>query len=117
MNSTPHLDHEIINTLRGVMEDDFTLLIETFINDSSERIRHLKTIVNGSDADATRRAAHSFKGSSSNIGAAHLAHLCSVMEAHAREGSFTTLPLQLTAIEIEFSYVVSLLQEINSKQA
>ena len=39
MSTTPHLDREILMTLKDVMEGDFMLLVETFINDSSERIR------------------------------------------------------------------------------
>ena len=37
-----HLDTQTLNSLRQVMEDDFGLLIETFVQDSHERIRVLR---------------------------------------------------------------------------
>jgi HPt (histidine-containing phosphotransfer) domain-containing protein len=107
-----HLDYDALNTLKDVMEDDFSLLIDTFIQDSSERLQKLQTIITSGNADLIRRAAHSFKGSSSNIGAPNLSSLCAALERRALEGDLNNLDQQLRAIEEEFARVEILLQDI-----
>ena len=100
-----HLEYDTLNTLREVMEDDFALLIDTFVQDSADRIRTLREVIQGSDGDLIRRAAHSFKGSSSNIGAPRLAALCSALEKKALENNLDGLLVDLEAIEQEFAQV------------
>lgn len=110
MNTIPHLDSEIQATLRDVMGDDFTLLIDTFINDSNERIKALAQSISQCDTDGLRRAAHSFKGSSSNVGALRLADSCRLMETLALAGDPEPWPIQLTLIERDFAEVCLLLR-------
>ncbi|HEY8942232.1 MAG TPA: Hpt domain-containing protein [Cellvibrio sp.] len=104
-----HLDYDTLDTLKQVMEDDFNLLIETFRQDSIERLKKLHEVVQGNDADLIRRAAHSFKGSSSNIGAQQLSALCAALEKKAVAGNFQGLADDVQAIEQEFLHVQSLL--------
>lgn len=107
-----HLDYDTLNTLKDVMEDDFALLLDTFMQDSSERISTLRAVIQQSDADLIRRAAHSFKGSCSNIGALHLSALCASLEKKALEQTLENLPQDLDAIEQEFDQVQLLLRAL-----
>lgn len=107
-----HLDYDALTMLKDVMDDDFNLLIETFIQDSNERLHKLQSIVNSANADLIRRSAHSFKGSSSNIGAVALSALCAAMEKKALSGDFDTLANDLLKIEEEYKQVESLLREM-----
>lgn len=107
-----HLDYDILNTLKQVMEDDFELLIDTFVQDSTERIRMLRSLVDSTESDLIRRAAHSFKGSSSNIGAPQLAEMCSALEKKALANDFNGLADDINSIEQEFSHVQSLLRSL-----
>lgn len=107
-----HLDYNALNTLKDVMEDDFSLLIDTFIQDSTERLQKLQAIITSGNADLIRRAAHSFKGSSSNVGAMNLSSLCAALERKALEGDLTSLDQSLRAIEEEFARVQILLQDL-----
>lgn len=104
-----HLDYDTLNTLKQVMEDDFGLLIETFKQDSSERLKKLYEVIQGTDADLIRRAAHSFKGSSSNIGARQLSALCAALEKRALAGDLQGVADDVQSIEQEFLKVQSLL--------
>ncbi len=104
-----HLDYETLNTLKQVMEDDFGLLLETFKQDSTERLKKLYEVVQGTDADLIRRSAHSFKGSSSNVGAKQLSALCAALEKKALAGDLHGLTEDVQAIEQEFLLVQSLL--------
>lgn len=107
-----HLDYDTLNTLKQVMEDDFALLIDTFVQDSTDRISTLREVIKGSDTDLIRRAAHSFKGSSSNIGASHLSSLCAALEKKALEKRLEALDVDLDSIEREFAQVMVLLRSL-----
>ena len=111
-----HLDRDILNTLKQVMEDDFSLLIETFVQDSRDRIASLHQLVQGTDADLIRRAAHSFKGSSSNIGAPYLSSLCSALEKKALANNFEGLTDDLMRIEEEFLNIQTSLSSLPFNQ-
>lgn len=102
MSDIKHLDYDALNGLREIMEDDFRLLIETFIQDSRERLSTLLQLAGTDDLDGLRRAAHSFKGSCSNIGAQQLAELCSRVEVRALEGQKLSMEADVDAIRQEF---------------
>lgn len=105
-----HLDYDTLATLRQVMEDDFELLIETFAQDSKDRIHTLRVVITTGEADQIRRAAHSFKGSSSNIGAPRLSMLCHALEKKALANEFNDMDGDVDVIEQEFGQVITLLR-------
>lgn len=105
MNDTNHLDHEALSELQEVMEDEFEILISTFLQDSSERIQHLHLALERQAADEFSKAAHSLKGSSINIGAPVLGECCQLAEAAGRAGDLSHSQLQVVAIEEEFARV------------
>lgn len=107
-----HLDYDVINALKDVMEDDFTFLIETYFHDSLNRIQTLHNALPTMDNDVVRRAAHSFKGSCSNLGALRLASLCGELERNALQENLGSLNRDVKAIEEEFVIVKKLLEEI-----
>ncbi len=105
MKDQPHLDHEALTELRDVMEDEFDTLINTFLEDSVERLSRLRSAVQQGDAVAYTKAAHSFKGSCINIGAPLLAEQCQQAERQGREGDLSASDGQITAIEAELTLV------------
>jgi histidine phosphotransfer protein HptB len=111
MTNIQHLDYDALNTLKEVMEDDFVLLVNTFLNDSNQRIATLRSLLNSShaDADAIRRAAHSFKGSCSNLGALHLVSLCGALEHKGQVQNVSAIAADVNAIEIEFAIIQKML--------
>jgi histidine phosphotransfer protein HptB len=109
MNNLVHVDYDTLNNLRDIMEDDFRLLIETFIQDSHDRVTTLLQCAGTEELDSLRRAAHSFKGSCSNIGAVYLAQLCADVEAHALAGNNATMKSDVANIQQEFLTVESVL--------
>ena len=76
-----HIDHKVLSDLQEVMEDDYLQLVETFLEDSERRLSELHKAKN---ADELGMAAHSFKGSSSNMGAVGLAQLCQQVEERVK---------------------------------
>ena len=67
-----HMDPDVVSALREMMEGGFADLLDTFLCDSQERLDQLKCAHLPSDLTLV---AHSFKGSSSNMGASRLAAL------------------------------------------
>ncbi|AMA46586.1 Hpt domain-containing protein [Pseudomonas monteilii] len=80
--SEHHIDHKVLSDLRDVMEDGYLQLLEIFLEDSQRRLSQLH---DAKDAGELGQAAHSFKGSSSNMGAVGLAELCRQLEERTRQ--------------------------------
>ncbi len=111
--SIQHLDHETLRELQIVMGDDFDKLLQTFAADSAARIVAIQQAAADVDSEALRRAAHSFKGSSGNMGALRLGELCRQIEELARDGAVEPcLPL-ITALSDEFNLVQRELKRFN----
>ncbi|ROQ19949.1 MULTISPECIES: Hpt domain-containing protein [Marinimicrobium] len=103
MSSETHLNREVLTTLQEVMDDQFPVLINTFLTDSEERIRQLQRALAAQDSDTVWRQAHSFKGSCNNLGAERLADLCQEMESRGRASDIDGLEQQLVSVQEEFA--------------
>ncbi|MFZ5755945.1 MAG: Hpt domain-containing protein [Pseudomonadota bacterium] len=104
-----HLDQEALRELQGVLGDDFPVLVRTFLADSDARMSALRVAAVTGDARALRETAHSFKGSSLNIGARHLAALCYDVEQCARADDLAAAMALLTEVDAELKLVATLL--------
>lgn len=100
-----HLDMDALVQLKAIMGDEFSMLIETFGNDSVVRIECIRDAIASGDPDEIRRAAHSFKGSASNMGAPVLTDLCRELEDRGHNGQTEGGEELLKQIEQEFEQV------------
>jgi HPt (histidine-containing phosphotransfer) domain-containing protein len=105
MSDQQHLDHEALTELRDVMGDEFNILINTFLEDADERLRQITEAARAEDAASFRKVAHSFKGSSINIGAPILADCCFAAEQAGKEENLSHSAEQIAAIEGELATV------------
>ncbi|MGY4532498.1 HPt (histidine-containing phosphotransfer) domain-containing protein [Pseudomonas sp. TE3786] len=106
-----HLDSTVLAGLQDIMEDEYPLLLDTFVADSEERLRLLHEALRNGDGHELRLAAHSFKGSCSNMGAPLLAELCKQLEDDSRSDTvLDDAPRVLEQIEREFAIVRILLK-------
>lgn len=103
--SDEHLDHTVLVSLQEIMEDDFSLLLETFITDSIERLAQLQKAFAQDSADDVRRVSHSLKGSAGNVGAFRLAELCLVVETASSGGVLDGQQAAIEAIAHELTMV------------
>ncbi|WP_375739181.1 Hpt domain-containing protein [Pseudomonas boanensis] len=113
--SEAHLDNAVLAALKEVMEDEFPVLLDTFMADSGERLRQFHQAVQQRDAQALRLSAHSFKGSCSNMGALPLASLCKRLEELAKQEQLDEAPPLIESIEQEFAIVSRLLDDERSR--
>ena len=105
MSEQHHLDHAALAELRDVMEEEFVILINTFLEDAQERLAKLCEAASGTDAAAFRKVAHSFKGSCINIGAPLLADYCFAAEQAGREEDLSQSRQHIATIEAELETV------------
>lgn len=97
-----HMDEKVVNTLRDVMESGFADLLDTFLSDSEERLGQLHS---ANEAGDLTQVAHSFKGSSSNMGAIRLAHLCGLLEERAQKKQLIGIEELVIKIDDEYQVV------------
>lgn len=110
MTDKQHLDEEALAELQDVMEDEFDVLIQTYIIDSRDRIANLNAALAAGDADAFAKTAHSLKGSCINIGAPRLGELCQKAEQAGKASDLSSAAGLVKSIEGEFATVIGLLE-------
>lgn len=98
-----HLDPQVLSGLQEVMEGEYPKLLDTFLDDSQKRVEALRKARD--DAKALGRIAHSFKGSSGNLGAVRLAQLCQRLEVESVESAVGDLGALVDQIDREFALV------------
>jgi two-component system, sensor histidine kinase and response regulator len=113
------LDPKVLAELRELREpgmpDPLVELIDLFLKDAPSRIDKLRTAIAQNDPGALCAAAHSLKGSASNLGAKNMAEHCMHLEKQARAGMLTEAPQWLQRIETEFSRVYTALEAEKTK--
>lgn len=112
-----HIDNDVLASLREVMEEEYPVLLDTFLADSDERLRLLREANAQADPSALRHAAHSFKGSCSNMGAPLLALLCKQLEEAGRREQLELAPELIEQIEREFAIVRILFKSERQRHA
>ncbi|MDO3382589.1 Hpt domain-containing protein [Gilvimarinus algae] len=110
MSDSHPIDHDTLAALREVMEDDFYHLIETYIGDSEQRLASMQKALAAGNGEEVRRAAHSFKGSCSNLGANGLVSRCQTIEDSAAKGELKGLEHLLVELQNEFNQVKNQLE-------
>ncbi|MCW8878785.1 MAG: Hpt domain-containing protein [Kangiellaceae bacterium] len=109
---TDVLDSTIISELQEIMGEDLGMLLETYVEDTQQKIEQLKSEIKEKNTDSIRRTAHSIKGSSKNVGATELADWCQQMETGAREENLQDVDIQLANIESSFQNVCDAIQSL-----
>src|SRR6478672_3946669 len=102
MKDSP-LDMETVDALRELQMDDepdiLGELIDLFAADSPGLISTMHTAIAAGDASTLRRAAHTLKGSSANLGATALSAICKTLEDLAKAESLSGADDLVTQIE------------------
>jgi two-component system, sensor histidine kinase and response regulator len=109
-DTEPHIDPKVIESmlvLGGGGRELLAKMIDLFLQDAPQRIAAIHDAVARGDARAVRKAAHAFKSSSANLGAAALAEMCKRLERECRDGAAGESEPLLAAIEDEYAYVAA----------
>ena len=101
------IDQNVLAELKEIMAEDFTILVDTYLNDSRKHLQTLKRAFCGRNWVELNRGAHSLKGSSGNIGANRLSALCAQVEQLALTERSAQIEGLLTQVEQEYQSVVA----------
>ncbi|MBL4571208.1 MAG: Hpt domain-containing protein [Alcanivorax sp.] len=112
MQESAILDDEVVSELQDVMGQDFQMLVDSFQRDGAQRLVALQAAHEASDQETLRRQAHSFKGSSGNLGAVRVFDLCMQLENLAREGELEQVSDLLTRLGDAFDQACDALRQI-----
>ena len=101
------IDPDAIENLRALSPDDGDVFLKEiltiFLSDTPDRIADLHSNRACGNTAAFIRAAHSIKGSSSNVGAVELRTVAEKIEHHTRQNGFSLIDQHLTEIEGAFA--------------
>jgi HPt (histidine-containing phosphotransfer) domain-containing protein len=103
-----HIDHKVLSDLQEVMEDGYLNLLDTFLDDSKKRLSQLHEAKSAAELG---HAVHSFKGSSSNMGAVALAELCRQLEERVKQQPLYGIEDLINQIDCEYKVVRQLYGE------
>jgi len=95
----------MIEELKELMEDDFSLLLETYLTDGDQRLVDLDNAIKDKNIKQIRELAHSLKGSSSNLGAETLAEISYKVETMGRETELAGIDDAVTQLKKEYKEV------------
>jgi len=105
------IDMSVYNHFATVMnasgEGVLNELITIYISDGKNLLLEMRQSYDRDDPDGCRRVAHSFKSSSAQLGALHLASLCRELEEFAQDASCAHLSPRMVLIAKEFERVCS----------
>jgi CheY-like chemotaxis protein len=103
------IDPAIVAGLRDLKEPDqpepLRELVELFLKDARPKLERMHSALTGKDLTTLGLAAHSLKGSASNLGARRLAELCATLERRAKANDLTEAANLLLETRGEFHRV------------
>lgn len=106
----PDFDPSVQDALKELMQDDYRLLVETFLSDAERRLENLRAAAAEQHWDAFRQSAHSFRGSCGNMGALALEYACSAAERAGLEHNADAALRALSELERLHSRIVPLMR-------
>lgn len=116
MSSEPPIDPEAIENLRALTPDDpdsfLRDIIGIFLDDTPARIAELHQSLAAGDKDSFTRAAHSIKGSSSNLGATHLRTISAELEHRGKTEGISGLAARVADLEQAFGVAKQALEKL-----
>ena len=107
MSALPLIDSEAINNLRALGSDDddsfLREIVALFLEDTPKRFEELRTSKLAGVLDGVARAAHSVKGSASNLGAMRVRAVAEKLEYAAKQNGLDGLEALQAELESEFA--------------
>jgi len=115
MSSLPIVDQEAIENLRELSPDDddafLKEILAIFLEDTPLRIADLHSSLASGNAETFVRAAHSLKGSSSNVGASEMRAAAEALEHHSRKQGLTGVGELIAQLESAYARARDALQK------
>lgn len=110
INENEVIQSETLKELKDILEDEFDVLVSSYLEDAQSRLDKLAAAIQQSDAAVIKAEAHSLKGSSLNLGASGLAELCSLLEKCGNTGELGEAVTLFAKTEAEFCKAKTVLE-------
>ena len=112
------LDTDVVRDLLDVMGDEFTDLVQVYLEDTPKAVAALEQAATRGDNEGLIAPSHSLKSTSANLGALGLSELAKRLEHGARGGTLgTEAPIIVTEIKRHFERVTVELNSLLAKSA
>lgn len=113
------IDPQAIENLRelnpGDNDEFLRVLTGIFLEDAPKRLAELDANLLSGDVAAFTRAAHSIKGSASNLGAMQLRAVAEKLEQHSRKQGLVGVTEMIAAIKMEFTQASDELKKLTAR--
>jgi two-component system sensor histidine kinase/response regulator len=110
------LDHKIIERITALQRDGkpdlLAHLIGLFFASVPRLLSEIEFGLTAGDATLVRRAVHTLKSSSANLGGTALAKLCGELELHARDGALPAVAARIDVLHFELDGVIAALRAL-----
>ena len=94
------INRAIYDALEESVGGEFiTVMVDAFLEETSQLMDTLKKSLSSGDADTFRRAAHSMKSNAATFGAMQLSELARELEAMARAEKMSEIGSQIDALQ------------------
>jgi len=115
------LDPRGLDAIRTLDPERHCRLVEEavtiYLDDAPVRMEQMAAGLHSGDAEALRRAAHTLKSASANMGAERLAAQCNELESGARDGDLHVCASLLAAAQQEYGRVAAALRQVPEMRA
>jgi len=112
MPDTNSIDKSVIESLRDIMGDAFSMLISTFTNDTGKLVHSLSELQQQNDIEVFTRNSHSIKSSCANVGALQMSSIAAELEAQGKTGDISNVSDKVNNLQNEFEKACVELNEI-----
>jgi TMAO reductase system sensor TorS len=103
------VDENVLESIRTLQRegnsDLLNRVIEAYLKEATRLLQALREAVERADGEALRKAAHSLRSSSANVGAQRLSSLCKELETMGKEKSIQEAALLLSKMILEYEVV------------
>lgn len=106
------LDKEVLRELIEVMGEDFTVLVQTYLQDAPKKLEQLEQVAKTGEIAGLIAPAHSLKSTSANLGAMRLSEMAKAIEHGSREGTLLQPVALVSQMHEEFKKVAHQLNEL-----
>lgn len=106
------LDLSVIDELKQVMGDDYTKVIHSYLQHSSQLFTHMKHMASEGNTEEVMRSVHSFKSSSKNVGAIKLGDKALALEELLRDQQQVDLNYSVQELLLEYDPVAKALEKL-----
>lgn len=96
-----YLDEGLLEELRDILDEEFPVLVSTYVQDSTVRVQDMQAAHARGDTEALRKSVHSLKGASANLGLELLTDLCRELEEAVMAGRLDGMDIRLGRISEE----------------